>query len=392
MTVYQDGRHFQAAGSFREMPVNDRERFIRTMTFQSADRYPYHELGLWGQTAERYLKEGMPPDTAKDNFFYGSRFFGLDRRDFVPLNVGMIPGFEPKVYHEDERVIVLRDGVGIVHKALKAGTVRGTRPSMDQYLQFPVENPLDFEAMKLRHDPKHPARYPAKWPDLVKKWSDRDHPLCLLTNGAFGFYSHPRRWMGTEGLSVAFYDHPKMMHGMMDFLADFFIAVTAKALSETQIDYFNFFEDMAYKTAPLVSPKTFREFMLPRYKRVIEHLRKHGVRIITLDTDGNCEPLIPLYIEAGVTCIWPCEIAADMDPVRLRKEYGRDLALMGGIDKRELAKGRKEIEAEVRRRILPLLDSGGYIPTVDHTVPPDVPFENFMYYLELKRKAAEGRL
>ncbi len=65
---------------------------------------------------------------------------------------------------------------------------------------------------------------------------------------------------------------------------------------------------------------------------------------------------------------------------------------MGGIDKRELAKGCKEIEAEVRRRILPLLDSGGYIPTVDHTVPPDVPFENFMYYLELKRKAAGGRL
>jgi uroporphyrinogen decarboxylase len=371
--------------------MNDRERFIRTMQFQSADRFPYHELGLWGHTVDRYLKEGMPEAATKENFFYGSKFFGLDRRDFIPIAVGMVPGFEPRVYHEDERVIVMRDGAGIVRKAMKEGAVRGTRPSMDQHIQFPVESPMDFQAMKLRHDPTLPARYPRNWGDLVKRWSNRDYPLCLLTNATFGFYSTPRHWMGTEGLSLAFYDQPKMMHEMMDFLADFFIEVTRKALREVQIDYFNFFEDMAYKTAPLVSPKTFREFMLPRYKRVVAHLKKHGVQIITLDTDGNCEPLIPLYIEAGVTGIWPCEIAANMDPVRLRKEYGKDLVLMGGIDKRELAKGKKEVEAEVRRRILPLLDSGGYIPHVDHTVPPDVPFENFMYFLDLKRKCANDK-
>ena len=372
--------------------MNDRERFIRTMQFQSVDRFPHYELGLWGQTIERYLKEGMPEEAAKDNFFVGSKFFQLDHREFVPVNVNMVPGFTAKVYHEDERLIIMRDGGGIVRKGMKEGTVRGTRPSMDQYVQFPVENEMDFEAMKLRHDPKTPGRYPANWADLMKKWRKRDYPLCLLTNGTFGFYSTPRKWMGTENLSLAFYDHPTMMHEMMDFLAEFFIEVTTKALKELKIDYFNFFEDMAYKTAPLVSPKIFRDFMLPRYKRVIAHLKKHGVKIITLDTDGNCEPLIPLYIEAGVTCLWPCEIAANMDPVRLRKEYGRDLALMGGIDKRELARGKKEVHAEVKRHLLPLLESGGYIPTVDHTVPPDVPFANFMYYLELKRKAAEGKL
>ena len=372
--------------------MNDRERFIRTMQFKSVDRFPYFELGLWGQTVERYLKEGMPEEAAKDNFFVGSRFFRLDHREFAPVNLSMVPGFTSKVYHEDERVVIMRDGTGIVRKGMKEGTVRGTRPSMDQYVQFPVENPMDFVAMKLRHDPRTPGRYPANWPDLVKKWRRRDYPLCLLTNGSFGFYSHPRKWMGTENLSLAFYDHPKMMHEMMDFLAEFFIKVTTKALKELKMDYFNFFEDMAYKTAPLVSPKIFRDFMLRPYKRVIAHLKRHGVKIITLDTDGNCEPLIPLYIEAGVTCLWPCEIAANMDPVRLRKEYGRDLALMGGIDKRELAKGRKEVRAEIKRHLLPLLDSGGFIPHVDHTVPPDVPFANFMYYLELKRKAAEGKL
>jgi uroporphyrinogen decarboxylase len=118
-------------------------------------------------------------------------------------------------------------------------------------------------------------------------------------------------------------------------------------------------------------------------------LRKYGVKVIELDSDGNTEPLIPLLIEAGINCHWPLESAADMDPVKLRREYGKDLAFMGGIDKRELAKDKRAIEEELRRKVLPILESGGYIPTVDHTVPPEVPLENFLYYLELKRRIAE---
>jgi len=361
------------------------------MRFQEVDRIPYHELGLWGQTVERFIKEGMPEDAVTVSMFYGNDFFGLDRRDFVPVNVGMVPPFETMVFEETERYVIMRDGNGIVRKALKEGTVRGTRSSMDQYIKFPVEGPEDFEALKKRYDAKSEGRYPENWGELVAKWKDRDYPLCLLTNATFGFYSTPRKWMGTENLSIAFYEEPKMMHEMMEFLADFFVEVTHKALDELDIDYFNFFEDMAYKTGPLISPKLFKEFILPHYKRVIEFLKEHGVDVITVDSDGNIEVLIPMLIEAGVTGIWPCEIAADMDPVKLRKEYGKSLALSGGIDKRELAKGKKAIEAELMRRLPPLLESGGYIPTVDHTVPPDVSYDDFRYYIELKAKIAEGR-
>jgi len=93
----------------------------------------------------------------------------------------------------------------------------------------------------------------------------------------------------------------------------------------------------------------------------------------------------------GVTCHWPLEVAAGMDPVQLRRRYGRDLALAGGIDKRALTGDKSQIERELRYRLPPLLETGGYIPCVDHTVPPDVPYENFMYYLDLKRKIMEGR-
>lgn len=372
------------------MSVNYRERFLRTMNFQPPDRVPNYELGIWGQTHERWFQEGLPSDASLGNFFYGGGFFELDRRDFVNIAVHMIPRFEREVIEEDERTITYRDENGILRKALKEGTIRGTRPSMDQYIDFPVKNVADLKKMKKRYNPKTPERYPQNWDERVNGWKRRDYPLCLLTNGTFGFYSALRRWMGTENLSFAFYDQPQLLHEAMDFLADFFIDVTQRAVSQLDIDYFNFFEDMACKSGPLISPRHFKEFMLPRYKRVIDFLNRHGIKIIWLDSDGNTEPLLPLFIEAGVTCHWPLEQAAGMDPIKIRKKYGLSLALSGGIDKRELAKDKKAIEKEMER-ILPIIEQGGYIPTVDHSVPPDVSYENFMYYMEIKQKALQGK-
>ena len=105
-----------------------------------------------------------------------------------------------------------------------------------------------------------------------------------------------------------------------------------------------------------------------------------------LDSDGDPEALIPLMLEAGITCLWPLEQASGMDPVRLRKRFGNDLALAGGIDKLELAKGRKAVEDELHAKVPPMMESGGYIPFLDHTFSPEISYENFLCYLELKAK------
>jgi len=373
------------------MAMTDRERFLATMRFGPVDRVPYHELGLWGHTVEMYIKAGMPESAATANFFEGNDHLGLDRRQFVPLDIGPLPPYQDEVLEQTERYEVYRDGWGTVHRALKEDTVRGTRASMDQYVKFAVETPADYQALKARFDPRAPARYPQDWDRLKERWRTRSCPLCLLANGTFGFYSMLRRWMGTESACRAFYDYPDMVHEAVEFMADFLIELTTPALKQCDVDYFNFFEDFAGKGGPLISPRLFREFLMPGYRRVIEHLRRHGVEIIWLDSDGNTEALIPLLLEVGVTCHWPCEVAAGMDPVRLRRRYGRALCLAGGIDKRALTRGRKEIEQELYHRLPPLLETGGYIPTIDHTVPPDIPYENFIYYLELKRSICEGR-
>jgi uroporphyrinogen decarboxylase len=367
--------------------MDNRTRFNRILNFEPVDRGFNYELGMWGQVLDRWHDEGMPWDVNLGSMIGGSEFFDLDRIGYLQLRVvQMMPPFEEEVIEEDERYLVKRYADGHVSRALKDGVAHGTRMSMDQMLAFPVESRANFEGLKQRYNARSPARYPEWWDDTVRCLEGRDYPLALTHNGCFGLYSFLRRLMGTENACTVFYDDPDLAHEMLDFLADHLIEVTTRALEQVEIDFFNYFEDYAYNAGPLIGPNIFRKFMMPRYRRINDHLRRHSVRNIWLDSDGNTEVLIPLMIEAGITCHWPLERAANMDPLKLRQTYGHDLALAGGVDKRELTKGRKEIDRELYRVLPPLLEDGGYIPTLDHAVPPDIPYDNFMYYLELKRK------
>jgi uroporphyrinogen decarboxylase len=114
---------------------------------------------------------------------------------------------------------------------------------------------------------------------------------------------------------------------------------------------------------------------------VVDFLRSKGVKYISLDSDGNIYSLIPIWLDAGINVLYPFEVQAGMDVVKVRKEFGKELRMWGGIDKRALAQSREAIDAELRR-VEPLVKEGGYIPCLDHSIPPDVPYENYLYYAE----------
>ena len=157
--------------------------------------------------------------------------------------------------------------------------------------------------------------------------------------------------------------------------------MTDRILDHIEIDVFSFWEDMAHNGGPFISPELVRRYMLPRYKRVVDHLRSRGVRWISLDSDGNMESLIPIWLEAGINIIYPFEVGAGMDVVSARREYGKDLRMYMGIDKRILTQGPEAIDSELDY-LRPLIEQGGYIPSIDHSVPPDVPYAHFQYYME----------
>ncbi|MFH1085535.1 MAG: uroporphyrinogen decarboxylase family protein [Chloroflexota bacterium] len=366
--------------------TTDLERLVACMDYRPADRRPNHELGVWAQTRQRWQREN--PAAVADfgwNWFYEEPGLGLDRRDYVDIYYGFVPPYEHQVLEETDAYEVVRNAKGVVTKALKEGTVDGMRMCMDQYIAFPLQGPADWPDIQARLAPALPERYPADLEARSVAWRARDCPLVLGRNcAANGFYWRARELMGTEQLSYAWYDEPALMHQVMGAYADLVIETSRPVLERVQVDYFTFNEDLSMKNGPLLSPATFRQFIFPHLKRVVTFMRDHGVPHVAVDTDGDPTVLISLFMDAGIDTLWPLERAADVDPVALRRRFGRALRLWGGVDKRVLAQGPAAIRAHLRE-LIPLIEEGGYIPTVDHTVPPDVSWDDFRYYMDAKQ-------
>jgi uroporphyrinogen decarboxylase len=371
--------------------MTELERFDACMEYRAADRRPNHELGVWAQTAERWKTNNS--DAVKDlkwDWFTAEPALNLDRKEYIGVNYGFMPGFDPQVIEETERYIVARNGLGIVTRALKEGSVGGGRMCMDEYIDFPVKKPGDLADIRRRMQSGITARYPADLDKQIARWRNRDFPLCLGRNCAVrGFYWRARELMGTENLSYAWYDYPELMHEMMELIADFIIGVSRPVLERIKVDFFVFNEDLSMKGGPLLGPDTYRTFIFPHMKRVVDFLRSKGTRYVSVDSDGDPTVLIPLFMEAGVDTIWPIERASEVSPMGWRRKFGKSLRLWGGVDKRELAKGPAAIRAHLRD-FIPLIEEGGFIPTVDHTVPPDVTWDNFRYYMDAKSALLHG--
>jgi uroporphyrinogen decarboxylase len=345
-----------------------RRAFRAIMDFERADFLPLFEWGYWPATLERWRAEGLPAAVQP------WEHFGLTWYEHSPVNMGLLPHFETGVLRDEGETYVLRQWDGVVVRRRK------DELSMPQWLEFPVKTRRDWDALAERLDPHHPARYPDDWPQRVVAWRTRDH---LLTPGCceVGFFGWLRALMGVENLLLAYYDDPDLLHAMNRQHLDFLRTVMERELQEVDFDFAFLWEDMAYNSGPLIGPALVREFMLPYYRELLAFLRSHGIRLVLLDSDGDVTQLIPLFAEVGVDGLLPFEVAAGMDVRRVREQYPR-LRILGGLDKRVLPLGAAAIDAELEAKLPAMLARGGYLPSLDHHVPPDVSLEAFGYYVE----------
>lgn len=352
--------------------MDPRERLLSYMHFEPVDRPPLWEWGPWRLTVERWKSEGMEGDAPPEHR-------ECDPRPRCPVNFGMEPWFDKQVLEEAADRVKYVDERGVTQVEFKE-----KQQSMPHWLDFPLKTREDWLQIRKRYDSNSPNRVASDYVERVDACHSEGHPVVIGQQRDLSFFGAIRGWMGAEGAMLAFYDDPALVAEMMEFLGDFHVAVLERALALAPVDYAVCWEDMAYKTASLISPKLFREYMLPGYRKVADCLRGHGIDVIMVDSDGNVEELIPLWLEAGVNGVFPMEVQSGMDVVELRRKYGKDLLMMGGLDKKAVAKGRSAIDAELAQKIPVALD-GGYIPTIDHSLPPDISYENFQYYWTRKK-------
>jgi len=370
--------------------LNNRERFWKFINHEEIDHLPFWAdcLGPW----QRWRKEGLPigQETDDDRLrawslkYFGfegmySVFWGVPR---VPVSIDVVPPFEELTLEETGDYRIFRSAKGDIQKQFKhrEGSFVSTT-----FLDYPIKTRRDWVKFRDDHlDPHAPGRYPPddQWEAMKKKWQNREDVISIDGGSFYGFV---RDWIGFENLSYLAFDEPSLIQEMMDYLSDFFIQVLTRAVTEVDIDFALFWEDMCYKACPLLSPSMFRKFMLPNYKKVTAFLRDHGVKLSWVDCDGNIEALLPLWLEGGVHGFYPMEVAAGMDAAKIQAQYGREVVMFGNVDKRALIAGKHEIDIELAR-LAPVVAGGGFIPLVDHSVPDDVPLENYLYYLEGRKK------
>lgn len=365
-----------------------KSRGYRTFMYLDVDRVPDIEFGCWPQTVRAWVPQGFPKEMAEEigeSMFHGrfNEFIGVDSGEGgagIPLNLGMNPTFETEVLEEDERTQIVRDGSGTVAKRWKGGTQESSIP---HYIEFPVKNRKDWESMKERYRLDDPIRKISE----VSVEATRKAAADGWTVGASacGFYGALRNWVGTQNLSYLFYDDPELVHEMAEHWAELILTGLRQVPADVPIHQFGWWEDMAYNHGPLVSPKVFADFFVPPYQAVMDEARKHGCTLSSVDCDGNIHDIVFGWMETGVNIMFPCEVAAGTDMFRLREEYGRDVRLQGGVDKKAVAAGKDAIDRELER-ITPLLEGGGFIPHLDHLVPPDISLDNYMYYRDQKKK------
>jgi hypothetical protein len=320
--------------------MNSRERFRETMRFGQPDRVPYFEEGIRPNVLEAWREQGLSPEMPL------SQMFSTDRR------LEMAPDLEP-------------------------------RP--------PLENwPRDRSELKRLHDaldPADPSRLPAGWPALVHSWRDSGETMMLRVHRGLFQTVGVTGWGRFSEVLYLLVDDPLLMHEILRLHGEFSAGLVDRLLQKVEIEAAIFSEPISDNNGPLISPRHFEEFAFTSYEPILRVLRRHGVETIIFRTYANARILLPIVLKWGFNCLWACEVNLQaMDYGELRREFGSDLRLIGGIDVDVLRGDKETIRREVEGKVPPLLDGGGYVPLADGRVRAHVPFENYVYYRRLLEK------
>jgi hypothetical protein len=368
--------------------MNPRERYRETLLFGKPDKVPLSPGGPRESTLRAWHEQGLPEDVHWPDYL--REILGIERERTQPhvglgVSFKMIPTFEEKVLEHKDGHYIVQDWMGAITEISDEFDYTYIRSAKDfvtrKWHRFPVQSRQDWEErMVWRYDPYDEERFPEDFEERCAALRDRDYPVSVSINGPFW---QMREWVGMENLCMLMIDDPDFVLDMAGTWTEFVSATLKQITDRVELDNVHFSEDMAYKAHSMISPAMVRKFLMPSYVRWVEEIKSSGCPIVDMDSDGNIEVLIPLWIEAGINVCDPIEVAAGNDIVAYRERFGKQMAYRGGIDKRAIAAGGQVMRDEVMRVVPPLLVDGGFIPSCDHGVPPDISWPNFIEYTRL---------
>jgi hypothetical protein len=354
--------------AIKKTPSVSRREYLDFMTFQANERPLFTEIfGPIVGLKEEWEQQGATPEEL-DLSAYTYRF---EDRSNVKVNTGRIIRHQPVVEEETDAHILSRDDLGRQLK-LSKGTATIPLP-----LNFPVKTMDDWLKIKPLYEFSE-ERFTDGWEEAARRDLEAGKVIGV---GIPGGYDEPRELMGEIELSYAYYEQPELVHDILNTIGRTATEVLDRVSATVQVDRLSVHEDMAGKSGPLAGPKQIQEFIGPYYRRVWDMLQNRGALLFDQDSDGDMNPVIDAFMEAGVNVMHPMEPASNMDIVKVREKYGEKLAFYGGIDKHIIRRTKREIIAELEYKIPPMVKTGGCVLALDHRIPNGTPLENYKFYV-----------
>lgn len=377
--------------------MNNRERFKAIARFEKPDytpiiAFPWTGGVCWGVVEAdrlRLVSEGMPdwvgnsdydhkmeensPQYKKAGSVSWMKYWGVT----MSINLDFFPAEPEKGIKTVKRIEgeweIIESETGAITRQVLNNDVTY---SMPQFIQFDVR---DRQSWYYYRDRMTPGK---RWDDLKineasKRYDHRDQPLEITIGGWGGFL---RGLMGPELAMTILYDDPALAHEMMEWNNWNIREYVYPLIKRLKPEIVNFAEDICYNHGMLISPKLFNEFCASFYMEACQFSKDCGVDFVGVDTDGNAMEFADVVIPCGVNALFPFEVKAGNDIIKLREKH-KQLIMLGGLEKEILNKGNTHlIKEEIMSKVPKLVDKGGFFPNIDHCMQPYVTFENLCIF------------
>lgn len=359
--------------------MTNKERFVNQMNFKSVDRCLNIETGFWFETFQEWP---MFASQSINNNFDAYALLGLDiLENFwgerIYANTFLDPYFPDTLLSETDTMEIRYNSYGVIVEKMKP--TYGTRSRM---LRPSVVTPEDWSRVKAERfalDGRRNVDIDRCRKDLA---CIGENPSGLFCGSVVGFIA---QMLTFEGMIYACYDHPEMVEDMVETCYRLIDRFLDQMLPHFTFDIACLYENITCKSGPILPVQFFRDVVAPRYELICRKLNKFGISLISVGSDGDIRPLLPYFLKSGVNCLSPYEVNGCVHPSELLGQYPGALRIIGGVNKLEIAKGKEAIDRYMDS-IAKSVENGGFIPHIDHDVPPSISEENFLYYLEKKKK------
>jgi hypothetical protein len=326
--------------------MTSRERVLTALRCREPDRVPFLESTVDEAVALALLNLPIPDDLVGGELGTGSEpalighMLGSPRYDALALirDLGLdAVGMYCFARHGGVQALV--DG----HYMVAGGSIK-SRADLSRIVAADGDLHLP--------DPDDPALY-----EPFRRFLDETRDTGLARYCFLNLASDPViLGMGFDTFALALYDDRSLVEDLFEIYSSWYARVVRR-LCELDFDFLWCADDIAFKTAPYVSPKIFRQLFLPHYRRVADQITVPWI----FHSDGNLMPILDDLLSLGMSGLHPIEPGA-MDLGLLKRRYGGALCLVGHISVDTLSRGAPhEVEALVQQAIATAAPGGGYI-------------------------------